>query len=77
MLITSITQSRVVVTTVGNTALIATRRRTIVKGGKYFIRDADVSIKDMSRHSKSPLLTPCFICLLARLPRSRIFSLAH
>ncbi|KAF0033454.1 hypothetical protein F2P81_013520 [Scophthalmus maximus] len=32
MLITSITQSRVVVTTVGNTALIATRRRTIVKG---------------------------------------------
>lgn len=46
MLITSITRSHVDIT-IGNTALIATRRRTIVRGGKYFIRNADVSIKDM------------------------------
>lgn len=45
MLITSITRSHVDIT-VGNTAPIATHRRTIVRGGKYFIRDADVSIKD-------------------------------
>lgn len=76
MLITSITQSHVDIT-VGNSASIATHRRTIVRGGKYFIRDADVSIKDTWRRSEIPRLTPRFICLLAPLPSSRIFSLAH
>ena len=76
MLITPVPRSHVNITIV-NTALIATRRRTVVKGGKYFIRDADVSIKDTKRHSKIPRLTPRFICLLASLPSSRIFSLAH
>lgn len=33
--------------TIGGTAPIATRRQTIIRGGKYFIRDADVSIKYM------------------------------
>lgn len=76
MLITSITQSHVDITT-GNAASIATHRRAIVRGGKYFIRDADVSIKNTWGHSELPRLTPRFICLFASLPSSRIFSLAH
>lgn len=65
MLITSITQPHADITA-GDAASMATHRRAMVGGGKYFIRDADVSIKnargrgELPRRTPSPYLSFCF-----------------
>lgn len=57
MLITSITQAHADITA-GDAASMATHRRATVGGGKYFIRDADVSIKNARGRGELPRRTP-------------------
>lgn len=78
-LITSIPPSHVDITA-GDAASMATLRRAIVGGGKYFIRDADVSIKNARGRGELPRRTPpspyLSFCFSARL-KDVLVSTSH